>query len=142
MYQHFIEVHKGEACAFSINVANIELFDNQGIRTTGMATNSIIPVLESYEELKQLIWDAGCHIAKKDPRIDHTNPLTMEELKGMAGEIVWNSNSRGWMKCLGVRSYPEIQELAEFKIFDDDKIHQFSAADLSKFPLYRMRGAE
>lgn len=75
-------------------------------------------------------------IKKADPRLDTDHPLTMEDLKTMVGEPVWNSNSGKWGLVKEVR--------------EDDVTLVYQAADwvivgrgwVNKFPLYRMRKNE
>lgn len=95
---------------------------------------------ESYDEIKQLIHDSGILIHRADPRLDETHPLTMEDLKEMIGEPVWNSNTGEWTL---VRNYIEALEPdgidVAFLLDAADNSAGITAGDLIKFPLYRMR---
>lgn len=130
MYPKFIEVHDG-ADAMSINVANIEWFADETISMK----NCEVKVLESYNDLKTLIQDCGCLIHKADPRLDMTHPLSMDDLKGMVGEPVWNSNTDKWLLVESA-----VGQYVKCKTVNDVyKYYNFSAADLIKTPLYRMK---
>jgi len=135
MYPRFVEVHIRENAVISINIDSIELFDDQGIRTCGMEKNRIITVLESYDELKKLIVDAGCCITKRDPRLSD-KPLTMEEMTRveMVGEPVWNSNTRRWMLLIDSANDNTWLDL----INHAGGRERWTAHDLRKYPLYRM----
>ena len=136
MYPKFIEVHAaGDGIAVMVNVENVIGFggDGKGGGCFRMADNSMWQTKESYDELKDLITDCGCLIHKADPRLNMDHPLTMEDLKSMVGEPVWNSNSGKWGLVKEVR--------------EDDVTLVYEAADwvmvdrwwVNKFPLYRMR---
>lgn len=136
MYPKFIEVHAAEdGITVSINVENVIGFGRSG-KDRGcfrMTDNSMRQTRETYDELKALIKDCGCLIHKADPRLNMEHPLTMEDLKTMVGEPVWNSNSGKWGLVKEVR--------------EDDVTLVYQAADwvivgpewLNKFPLYRMK---
>ena len=140
-YPHFIEVHaKEDGVRMSINIDNIIGFGRDGGTGTlfRMADRGAWNAAESYEESKSLLQAAGCGIAKADPRLDTSHPLTMEDLcrLEMIGEPVWNSNSRRWMllidNALDNRSWVDL-------INDSGKTVRFGPHDVQKFPLYRMR---
>lgn len=137
MYPKFIETHRGKNCLISVNIESIELIDEQGIRITGMDSNRIISVLETYDELKEMIQGAGCLIAKRDPRLDYDTPLTMEDLKRMIGEPVWDSNHRCWYLVWMVEEYPTVRLRGK-----DGILTTMDAEDIKKFPLYRMKRSE
>ena len=142
-YPHFIEVHNG-VLPLLVNIDQIKfvcphpafLANSEIHYSDGCDEPSIIE--ESYDEVKQLILDSGCGIAKADPRLDTSHPLTMEDLcrLEMIGEPVWNSNSRRWMllidNALDNRSWVDL-------INDSGKTVRFGPHDVQKFPLYRMR---
>ena len=141
MYPHFIEVHQicqDEEWLTLINIDQIVYIEDNGIMTSrslaaGKGNSDYVPCRESYEELKALIRDAGCQIQKADPRLDTTHPLTMEDIRGMIGEPVWNSNSLKWylVRC-------ESQNEVSFT----DSIgygYEADAKTLIKYPLYRMK---
>ena len=123
----FIELHDGMQ-PISINVDSIEWFADETISMH----NSEIKVIESYDEIKQLILDAGVLIHKADPRLDTTTPLTMEDLKNMIGEPVWNSNALKW----GLLTK---QDGSYFLLYPTGQMWLFTVNDLIKFPLYRMK---
>lgn len=134
MMSKFIELHDGMQ-PISINVDSIEWFADETISMH----NSEIKVIESYEEIKQLILDAGVLIHKADPRLDTTTPLTMDALRDMEGQPVWNSNSLKWM--IVNRFVDAEKDLAPIVWFvrDDGQFTNMVADDLIKYPLYRMR---
>lgn len=132
MYPKFIEVHEG-GDPFSVNVDRIVWIYNGTIKTE----ENIFNVDESYEMVKQLISDAGCLIHKADPRLDN-KPLTIEQLGHMIGEPVWNSNTRLWYlvrKADKEKNYVELCWSNGYKA-------TMTAADLIKYPLYRMKVTE
>ena len=129
----FIELHdKDTDMKMSFNVDNITVFCEQVIETEREG----FEVAESYEEIKQLIYDVGVLIHKPDPRLNLTTPLTMDDLREMIGEPVWNSNNGKWYLMLKVREDldPELAVVQD----SDAKIEVFSLEELIKFPLYRM----
>lgn len=137
MMSKFIEVHgKDNGMPVSVNVENIVAFETGDI---ALQTVGILKITESYDEVKTLIKDAGVLIHKTDPRLDTTTPLTLEDLKYMEGEPVWNSNSLKWM--IVNRFVDAEKDLAPIVWFvrDDGQFTNMVADDLIKFPLYRMR---
>ena len=131
----FIELHtKKDSLPVSVNVENVVAFENgdMALREIG-----IIKVTESYDEVKALIKDVGVLIHKPDPRLNLTTPLTMDDLREMIGEPVWNSNNGKWYLMLKVREDldPELAVVQD----SDAKIEVFSPEELIKFPLYRMK---
>ena len=142
MMSKFIEVHgKDNGMPISVNVENIVAFEPGDI---ALRTVGILKIAESYDELKQLILDAGVLIHKADPRLDTTTPLTLEDLKNMIGEPVWNSNSGKWgiveTLCKWNDSEESILILHENDENDEGVEHIWmESKDLIKFPLYRMR---
>ena len=130
----FIELHdKDTDMKMSFNVDNVTVFREQVIETEREG----FEVAESYEEIKQLIHDVGVLIHKPDPRLNLTTPLTMDDLREMIGEPVWNSNNGKWYLMLKVREDldPELAVVQD----SDAKIEVFSPEELIKFPLYRMK---
>jgi len=139
MYPHFIEVHdKGAHEPFCVNVDNIVSIGKEGIILTGIPNDLALATAESYDELKALIRKAGTQIDKRDPRLDMSIPLSMDELvkPGMIGEPVFNSNTRKWMlvadSALDNSSWVDLVDHA-------GKIVRFGPHEVVKYPLYRMR---
>jgi len=131
MLTKYIEVHdKDTGMKLAFNADKITVIGDHIIDTE----RDGFEVAESYDELKQLIFDAGCLIHKKDPRLED-KPLTMEDIRTMLGEPVWNSNSRSWALVKEVRenSVTLVYWLADWELAD--------AEYLAKYPLYRMRAA-
>ncbi len=131
MMSKFIELHDGMQ-PISINVDSIEWFADETISMH----NSEIKVIESYEEIKQLIHDVGVLIHKPDPRLNLTKPLTMEDLRDMEGEPVWNSNTGIWYL---VHRYVNNEKTIVWLVRHDSQFELMTADDLIKFPLYRMK---
>ena len=130
----FIELHdKDTDMKMSFNVDNVTVFREQVIETEREG----FEVAESYEEIKQLIHDVGVLIHKPDPRLNLTKPLTMDDLRNMIGEPVWNSNNGKWYLMLKVREDldPVLAVMQDY----DAKIDVFNPDELIKFPLYRMK---
>ena len=137
MMSKFIEVHEKETGdIFSVNVDHIISFGKEGIILTGVPRAYALATAESYDEINQLIHDAGVLIHKADPRLDTTTPLTMEDLKDMEGEPVWNSNTLKWMI---VHRYGEGDKKSiVWLVRHDSQFELMTADDLIKTPLYRM----
>ena len=138
MMSKFIEVHdKFEQSGFMprdsricINVDAIKWISKDGLAI--IDANRMIECVESYDEIKQLIHDAGVLIHKPDPRLDTTTPLTMDDLRDMEGQPVWNSNALKW----GLLTK---QDGSYFLLYPTGQMWLFTVNDLIKFPLYRMR---
>ena len=127
----FIEVHdKDTDIKLSFNVDKITVFSDQTIDTEREG----FEVAESYEEIKQLIHDVGVLIHKADPRLNLTKPLTMDDLREMIGEPVWNSNTLKWEL---VWYYGDAREIIFTRDCGAD--YEYDADDLIKTPLYRMK---
>lgn len=135
MYPKFIEVHDNETQnPISINVNNIADFhvDYDG-QTAVDVGREVYLVTESYGELKALITDCGCLIHKADPRLDMTHPLTLDDLRDMVGEPVWNSNLDRWELVTMVTDFfCKTCHTGQYA-------GEYSEDDLIKTPLYRMR---
>lgn len=132
MMSKFIELHwHGEPA--SINVDSISIFKDMEFKDISGREYSID---ESYDEIKALIKDAGVLIHKADPRLDMTTPLTMEDLRDMEGEPVWNSNTGIWYL---VHRCVNNEKTIVWAVLPDGQFKVMTADDLIKFPLYRMR---
>ena len=71
MYPHFITVHDNDnGEPFLVNIDHIVSIGKEGIILTGVPTAIALATVESFDELKQLVADAGCHIEKADPRLN------------------------------------------------------------------------
>ena len=134
MYPHFITVHDNDnGEPFLVNIDHIVSIGKEGMILTGVPTAIALATVESFDELKQLVADAGCHIEKADPRLNTAKPLTMDELRQMVGEPVWNSNTRSW--GLVCDYYDETVAIKPPR----GASYDYDADDLIKFPLYRMK---
>ena len=136
MYPHFVEIHsnKDPQMEFMLNVDHINYFyvNEDGVTKIMLSGLRYEEISETYDELKELIRSAGCHIEKGDPRLDQTKPLTMADLKHMIGEPVWNSNTRCWMLV------SEDRGDTVYLIFNNGNGYDFHENALIKYPLYRM----
>ena len=140
MYPHFIEVHaKKDAAIMSINIDNIVGFGETGENSTILTSdNGRWVISESYDELKELISNAGASINKGDPRLDQTKPLTMKDLEEMkSGEPVWDSNRNEWYLLRTMTKDGEVW----FSDFIGRKVIATEEM-LIKTPLYRMKRNE
>lgn len=136
MMLKFIELHDNETKSpISINVNNIADFhvDYDGQTAVDVGRDAYL-VAEAYEEIKQLIHDVGVLIHKADPRLDMTKPLTMDDLREMIGEPVWNSNTLKWEL---VWYFGDARKIIFTRDCGAD--YEYDADDLIKFPLYRMK---
>ena len=137
MMSKFIELHFPIEDKVFFNVEDILCFFTRDDDTIIRAKDgNCYAVTESFDEVKALIKDAGVLIHKADPRLNLTTPLTMDDLREMIGEPVWNSNNGKWYLMLKVREDldPELAVVQD----SDAKIEVFSPEELIKFPLYRM----
>ena len=137
MMSKFIELHFPIEDKVFFNVEDILCFFTRDNDTIIRAKDgNCYAVTEFYDEVKALIKDAGVLIHKTDPRLNLTTPLTMDDLREMIGEPVWNSNNGKWYLMLKVRDDldPELAVVQD----SDAKIEVFSPEELIKFPLYRM----
>lgn len=145
MYPKFIEVRSITGnYPISINIESIVKIYGDGMNdmseTWGIISTlrgNDISTKETYDKLKEMIQGAGCLIAKRDPRIDYDTPLTMEDLKRMIGEPVWDSNHRCWYLVWMVEEYPTVRLRGK-----DGILTTMDAEDIKKFPLYRMKRSE
>lgn len=132
--KNFIELHDRAGRAMLVNTDHItKVFkDEDGIPTVELLTY-YIETKESYEEIEELIRGAGVCIDKGDPRLDTKSPLTMEDLKHMVGEPVWNSNKREWelVKEVIDGGFTLCDYKGWYSGYEED--------ELIKFPLYRMK---
>jgi len=141
MYPHFIEVHDAEdhQSEITVNVANIVNIhvDDDGDTIIEVTSREFYRIAESYSEVKTLIRECGCHIHKGDPRLDTTHPLTMEDLKDMIGEPVWNSNTLDWWLIHWYMEYPTYDEII---VYNNKGVQEcWDRNDLVRKPLYRMK---
>lgn len=140
MYPHFIEIHAREDGAkLMINIDNIiglggPTHDHIAIR---MSDNSRWVPRETYDEVKRLIESSGALIQMGDPRLDTSKPLTWNDLKGLIGQPIWDSNKNVWYL---VRTMAEDEDSQWWEF--TDPIGNTAIAyenSLIKCPLYRMK---
>lgn len=84
MYPKFIEVHEVDGDVMSLNVDHIVRFRDGMIVDSSMDPGRALVVLESYDDIKQLITDCGCLIYKHGmpygtikPSTDYHNNVEM-----------------------------------------------------------------
>ena len=131
----FIELHFPIEGKVSFNVEDILCFFVRDDDTIIRAKDgNCYAVTESYDEVKTLIKDAGVLIHKPDPRLNMAAPLTMDDLRNMIGEPVWNSNTLKWEL---VWYYGDAREIIFTRDCGAD--YEYDADDLIKTPLYRIK---
>ena len=134
MYPRFLELHMDDK-KISVNVDHLVTFADKEVVLSVFKENSAVYVDESYSDIAQLIHDTGCQIQKADPRLDTTTPLTLEDLRSMISEPVWNANTRKWLLVEHVD-----EGHAKCKAVNDAYLYyNYTAEDLVAKPLYRMR---
>lgn len=143
MYPHFIEVHdiRKPEDAMLINIKAIKHIYFEPETNSGaisLVDKVFVPTKESYDELKELIRSAGCHIEKGDTRLNQTKPLTMDDLKDMVGQPVWDSNRNVWYLF---KAFDEDGQANFTDVFGNTAIAESEDA-LIKYPLYRMKRNE
>ena len=143
MYPKFIEVHDtADGSEQSVNIACIEgifcekLGEDCFCTHIDLVDGNCYQVREDYEEVKQMITDAGCIIAKADPRLDK-GELTKEDIKTMdIGEPIWNSNTRKWYLLSG---WSDLERGFLVTLNNFNEVNHYDEADLKKYPLYRIK---
>ena len=141
MYPYFIEVEIRNGPKAIINIDNIkavsphpESMDNTDIYYSVGGKET---VRESYDEVMQLLKDAGTHIQKSDPRLDTTTPLTKEDIKEMGvGEPVWHSNKMLWGI---ITNWCDLESGFLCTLVTHKSFVDMDENDLIKYPLYRMK---
>ena len=133
MYPKFIEVHE-KGNAISVNIEHLVAFSNHIFHLSSNAESNY-RCDESYDELKALITDCGCLIHKADPRLDMTHPLTLEDLRDMVGEPVWNSNVNVWMLV------KDVTDTWVKMLWTSGNVSEYTEDELISYPVYRMRRA-
>lgn len=144
MYLRFLELHDvdilnddAEYALISVNAENICRFhrycDDKNKTVIGLADRTIHVVSESYDDVKRMMHDVGCLIHKDDPRLDTTTPLTLDDLKNMIGEPVWNSNLLRW------ELVKQADDLYVTTCGTGEYTSNYDERDLVKYPLYRMK---
>jgi len=131
MYPKFIEVHE-KGNAISVNIEHLVAFSDSIFNLSNNAESNY-RCDESYNEIKQLITDCGCLIHKADPRLDMTHPLTLDDLKDMVGEPVWNSNINVWMLV------KDVSDTWAKMLWTSGNVSEYTEDELIKYPVYRMR---
>lgn len=148
MYPHFIEVNDyRDERLVSINVDTITNFfaNEEGGTDIELTTCQFCHAKESYSELKTLIEGCGCSINKGDPRLDTSRPLTMDDIKEMVGQPVWNSNIGEWGLITKDpewhdETHPDWKRQSGYYLrYHNDTITRFDEEGLKKYPIYRMK---
>jgi len=131
MYPKFIELHE-KGNAISVNVEHLVAFSDSIFNLSNNAESNY-RCDESYNEIKQLITDCGCLIHKADPRLDMSSPLTLDDLKDMVGEPVWNSNINVWMLV------KDVTDTWVKMLWTSGNVSEYTEDELISYPVYRMR---
>ena len=131
MYPKFVEVHE-KGNAISINIEHLVAFSDRIFHLSNNAESNY-RCDESYNDIKQLITDCGCLIHKADPRLDTSRPLTLDDLRDMVGEPVWNSNINVWMLV------KDVSDTWAKILWTSGNISEYTEDELIKYPVYRMR---
>jgi len=136
-YSHFIEVHSS-GDRLTLNVANISSYYvyNNMVHVIMVSSEDWI-INESYDELRQLIFDAGCIVKKADPRLDDKQ-MEWDDFAGQEGEIFYDSNACDWRKFIRVVELDNGTTWLEFKNFDGI-FQSVYPDDLKAKPMYRMK---
>ena len=140
VYPHFVELHTEGGKPVMVQADHICKFHwlaDREVTAMYLLDGTYWNFRETYEEVKTLLSESGCSITLRDPRIDET-PLTMEELKEMIGQPVFDSHLRKWML---VENALENVRTIWFIDYMGEQV-SFSEADLIKYPLYRIKVAE
>lgn len=134
MYPKFIELHdKDSGTRFSVNVEHVVVVGEKGIILALPSDVMKLETVESYEEIKTIITDSGCLIKKADPRIDTEHRLTLEDLRGMIGEPVWQGNLNAWLLVVSCDDQYATLRWSSGNVSTSDE------NDLLSYPLYRMK---
>ena len=138
MYPHFIEVTcelgDDEHRTIEKRLINVDSIVVVSDNVIDCGKDGTWYTEETYDELKELIRSAGCHIEKGDPRLDQTKPLTMADLKDMVGQPVWDSNRNVWYLF---KAFDEDGQAYFADVFGNTAIAENNDA-LIKYPIYRM----
>lgn len=144
MYPRFIEVHDSVTGGEEfINIDSIEgictemVAENIYVTNIDVVDGDCYKVLETYEDIRHMIRESGCHIEKGDPRLDTTRPVSWDELTRMEniGQPLFNSNSRRWMLLIDSDSFRTSITLLN----DQGGQERWIEHDIKAKPLYRMR---
>ena len=146
MYPHFIEVTcelgDDEHRTIEKRLINVDSIVVVSDNVIDCGKDGTWYAEESYDELKELIRSAGCHIEKGDPRLDQTKPLTMNDLKDMVGQPVWDSNTDTWLLVYeGDWTYTPDPDRVCVRVVNRYGCNKIwlSEKDLIAKPLYRMK---
>lgn len=136
MMLKFIVLHFPIEGEVSFNVEDIICFFERDDNTIIRAKDgNCYAVTESYDEVKALIHDVGVLIHKPDPRLNLTKHLTMDALRDMEGQPVWNSNTLKWML---IHRFVDADKPIVWLVLSDGQFKVMTVDDLIKTPLYRM----
>ena len=130
MYAKFIEVN----CDGRKHLVNVDGIRDVWSHYIDFSEADSVNCDEGYDEIQKLITDTGSLIHKADPRLDTTKPLTFEEMRGMVGQPVWNSNRDEW----GLVIEPAYADMVTV-LYDEDSKKNYYPGDLIAFPFYRMK---
>ena len=127
-----IEVHPDEDIVpiiIAINIDQIESISEGVIKTT---SGFCYCVKETYNELSQLINNAGYSVQHTDERLDLKKPLSLSEFQYIVGQPVWDNNLRKWGLVLAYNTKAMIY-------YSDTKVSWIDEEDMKESQFYRMK---
>ena len=127
-----IEVHPDEdivPIVIAINIDQIESISEGVIKTT---SGFCYCVKETYNELSQLINNAGYSVQHTDERLDLKKPLSLNEFQHIVGQPVWDNNLRKWGLVLAYNTKAMV-------CYSDTKVLWIGEEDMKESQFYRMK---
>ena len=127
-----IEVHPDEDIVpiiIAINIDQIESISEGVIKTT---SGFCYCVKETYNELSQLINNAGYSVQHTDERLDLKKPLSLSEFQYIVGQPVWDNNLRKWGLVLAYNTKAMIY-------YSDTKVSWIDEEDMKESQFYRIK---
>jgi uncharacterized protein YlzI (FlbEa/FlbD family) len=132
MIPKMIEVHPIDdaiVAVLAINIEQIESISEGVIKTT---SDFCYYVKETYNELSQLINNAGYSVQYTDERLDLKKPLSLSEFQHIVGQPVWDNNLRKWGLVLAYNTKAMI-------CYSDTKVSWIDEEDMKESQFYRMK---
>lgn len=132
MIPKMIEVHPDEdivPIVIAINIDQIESISEGVIKTT---SGYCYCVKETYNELSQLINNAGYSVQHTDERLDLKKPLSLNEFQHIVGQPVWDNNLRKWGLVLAYNTKAMIY-------YSDTKVSWIDEEDMKESQFYRIK---
>lgn len=132
MIPKMIEVHPDEdivPIVIAINIDQIESISEGVIKTT---SGFCYCVKETYNELSQLINNAGYSVQHTDERLDLKKSLSFNEFQHIVGQPVWDNNLRKWGLVLAYNTKAMIY-------YSDTKVSWIDEEDMKESQFYRIK---